>query len=93
MDFSHLLAGGALVGLISSFWGKIKEFAWRALCLVIQRVEFTEGRIESVVLQHLLENYKHSKTYDKIYSNIYEVHRLSNDPNDLDSLCLATSTF
>ena len=46
----NFMAGGAALGLIAGFWGKIKEFLWKLASLFIQQIEIpTEAAHNAVV--------------------------------------------
>ena len=67
MDFSHWLAGGAILGVVTACWAKIKAVSWRLLNLFIQQIEIHDEMAQSALIDHLVRNYKRSQTYDKIY--------------------------
>lgn len=69
MEFGwdKLLAGGVFVGLIASFWQKIKAFAWRMAQYAIQKSSINED-LAIPVLNYILEKYQRSTIYDKYYS-------------------------
>jgi len=69
MNFSSILAGGAFVGLLASFWGKIRALIWRGANLFIQQIEVQEG-LGIPLLNHLIDHpdFKLSPFYDKVYS-------------------------
>ena len=42
MDLSHLLAGGAILGVVTACWARIKQVCWRGVNLLIQQIEIQE---------------------------------------------------
>jgi hypothetical protein len=75
MEFSNILAGGALVGLLAGFWDKIKAIAWRIINLVIQQVEVPSEPAHNALVAYLVEHFPRSRFYDRMYGAIYEHHR------------------
>jgi hypothetical protein len=67
MDLSHLLAGGAILGVVTACWTRIKMVCWRIVNVFIQQVEFQDEPSQSALIDHLVRNYRRSVTYDKIY--------------------------
>jgi hypothetical protein len=67
MDFSHWIAGGAILGAVTACWARIKALAWRILNLFIQQIEVHDEAAQSALIDHLVRNYKRSHTYDKVY--------------------------
>jgi ATPase family associated with various cellular activities (AAA) len=67
MDLSHWLAGGALLGVVTACWTKIKEFCWRILNLFIQQIEIHDDNAQGALIDYLVAHYRRSVTYDKIY--------------------------
>ncbi len=75
MDYSNVLAGGALIGLLAGFWDKIKTLAWRLVNLVIQQVEVPSEPAHNALVAYLVEKFPRSRFYDRMYGAIYEHHR------------------
>ncbi|HJZ55511.1 MAG TPA: hypothetical protein VKE74_11155 [Gemmataceae bacterium] len=69
------IAGGAILGLIASMWGKIKGVAWRALGLFVQRVEIPTEAGHDAVVAYLVSKYRRSRNYDRMYGASWEYHR------------------
>src|SRR4051812_19788192 len=67
MDFSHWLAGGAVLGVVTACWAKIKTVLWRLFNLFIQQAEIHDETAQSALIDHLARNYRRSRTYDKVY--------------------------
>lgn len=67
MTPGNLLAGGAILGLVTATWKYIKSFAWRIVSLVIQRCEITTEAVHFPVICHLLNRYGKSRIYDKVF--------------------------
>jgi hypothetical protein len=72
LDF---LKGSAIVGLVVGLWDKIKEFAWKIVSLLIQRVEICTEEAHDSVIAYLAENYKRLPLYDKSYGAMHEAMR------------------
>jgi hypothetical protein len=72
MDLWNVLAGGAALGLLASFWGKIKAVAWRALNMFVQQVEVPSEAAHNAVVAHLIAHYTRSRLYDRMYGASYE---------------------
>lgn len=70
-----LLAGGAALGLVASMWGKLKGVAWRAVGLLVQRVEIPTESGHEAVVAYLIANHKRSRNYDKMYGASWEYQR------------------
>ncbi|MFO0968155.1 MAG: hypothetical protein U0793_21575 [Gemmataceae bacterium] len=66
MDWTKLIAGGALVGLIAGFWGHIKAFLWRFANLFEQRVEINSDHAHNALVSFLVAHYRRSGLYDRI---------------------------
>lgn len=75
MDYTNVLAGGALIGLLAGFWDKIKTLAWRVINLVIQQVEVPSEAAHNAVVAYLVEKFPRSRFYDRMYGAIYEHQR------------------
>lgn len=69
------LAAGGLMTLVVTMWGKIKGFAWRAVGLLIQRVEIPTESAHDAVIAHLIQKYKRSRNYDRMYGATWEYQR------------------
>src|SRR5207245_6478668 len=67
MDFSHWLAGGAILGVVTACWTRIKAVSWRLLNLFIQQIEIHDEAAQSALIDYLVRNYKRSHSYDKVY--------------------------
>ncbi len=72
MDFTKLLAGSAVIGLIAGFWGRIKTVAWKFFNLFVQQVELIDDITATAVVGHLIKNYPRSRLYEKTYGAAYE---------------------
>lgn len=72
IDYTKLFAGGAIFSGVVAFWDKIKSFAWRLISLLVQQVEIPNKDVRDAVIAYLIDNYKYSSTYDKVYGAIYE---------------------
>lgn len=69
----NLAAGGALIGVIASFWTYIKSVVWKFVTLFIQRVEIRcNGYLSPVLLGYLIRKYPHSRVYDRTYGAMNE---------------------
>src|SRR5436190_7722989 len=75
MDLWNVLAGGAALGLLASFWGKIKAVLWRAANLLVQQVELPSESAHTAVVAYLIANYPRSRLYDRMYGATYEHQR------------------
>lgn len=71
----ELLKGGALLALVASFWGSIKQILWTILSTFIQKVEITTEDVHNEVIGHLVENFKLFKGYDITFGSQYESFR------------------
>lgn len=69
------LAGGALLGVLATMWGKIKAVAWRAVGLFVQRVEIPTEPGHEAVVAYLVTNYRRSRNYDRMYGASWEYQR------------------
>lgn len=68
MNFMNLAFGGALMGTIVACWNQIKAVAWKLISLLVDRVEiYNDPQMTTVVLNYMVENYRHSIIYDKVY--------------------------
>jgi ATPase family associated with various cellular activities (AAA) len=67
MDLSHWLAGGAVLGLVTACWTKIKTVCWRAISLFVQQVEVQDELTQGAVVDHMVRTRKRSRAYDRIY--------------------------
>lgn len=72
MDFTRLFAGGAIVSFIVASWDKIKEFCWRIVSLLIQQVEIPSQEVHDALVSYLVDNFKRSPTYDRVYGATHE---------------------
>jgi hypothetical protein len=72
MDFSHWLAGGAILGVVTACWAKIKALCWRLVSLFVQQVEVNDEAAQSALIDHLVKRYKRSLSYDKVYGAVNE---------------------
>lgn len=76
MDITQLLIGGAAaggaVGILTGCWQYVKDISWKVCNLFIDRAEIKNYySITENIAGYLIENYKFSKVYDKVY-NCYE---------------------
>jgi hypothetical protein len=74
-EFGKFLAGGAALGVIAGFWGKIKEFLWRVVNLFVQQVEITSDNAHQAVIAYLVATHRKSRFYDRLYGASYEYQR------------------
>jgi hypothetical protein len=72
MDFTKVLAGSAVLGLIAGFWGRIKTLAWKFFNLFVQQVELLDDTTATAVVGYLVRNHPRSRVYDKTYGAAYE---------------------
>jgi ATPase family associated with various cellular activities (AAA) len=72
------LAGGALLGVLTSCWGYIKSVSWRVLSILIQRAECKDTLLIPLIIGYLRENYKQSSVYDRVYHANWEYLRGKN---------------
>jgi hypothetical protein len=75
MDAWNYLAGGAALGVVAGFWGKIKEFLWKVVSLLIQRVEIDSEPAHDALVAYLVANYRRSRLYERMYGASREYHR------------------
>jgi hypothetical protein len=75
MDVWNYMAGGAAIGLIAGFWGKIKGFLWKLVSLLIQRVEIDSEAAHDALIAYLVAHYPRSRLYDRMYGAMREHHR------------------
>lgn len=75
MDMWNVMAGGAALGLLASWWGKIQAIAWRITSFAVQRVELQSEAAHTAVIAHLIQHYRRSRVYDHMYGANYEHHR------------------
>lgn len=69
------LAGGAVLGIVASLWGKIKGVAWRAVGLFVQRVEIPTEAGHDALVAYLVARYQRSRNYDRMYGASWEYQR------------------
>jgi hypothetical protein len=72
MDFTKVLAGSAVIGLIAGFWGRIKAILWRIFSLFVQQVELLDEHTSVAVVGHLIRYYRRARTYERTYGAAYE---------------------
>jgi hypothetical protein len=75
MDIWNVVAGGAAFGLIAGFWGKIKEFLWKVVSLLIQRIEIDSEAAHKAMVAYLVTNYRRSRLYEPVFGAAHEYHR------------------
>lgn len=75
MQILNLMAGGAVIGVITACWSYIKGAAWKLVSLLVQRVEIHRDEMANEVLSYLVANYQRSRVYDRTYSAAYERYR------------------
>lgn len=75
MDIWNYLAGGAALGLIAGFWGRIKEVVWKVVSLFIQRIEIESEAGHDALIAHLVAHFPRSKLYERVYGAWHEYHR------------------
>jgi hypothetical protein len=66
---------GVLLGLVTSFWAKIKFLIWRGISHFIVQIEIRDEITSNAVLAYLLKNYYRTKVYDRTYGASYEYTR------------------
>ena len=72
MDMTGFMAGGAVLAVLTSCWSYVKTIAWKVVSLFVQRVEINHEDVHFPVIWHMLDNYKMSPIYDKVYGGSYE---------------------
>ncbi|MFD2784280.1 AAA family ATPase [Hymenobacter rubripertinctus] len=75
MDFTKYFAGGAILSAVVGFWDKIKAVLWRIVSLFIQQVEIPTAGMQAALTTYLINNYKFSRVYDKVYGAVNESRR------------------
>jgi hypothetical protein len=75
MDVWNYMAGGAALGLIAGFWGKIKEVLWKIAALLVQRIEIDSESAHKAVVAYLVANFRRSRLYEPVYGAAHEYHR------------------
>lgn len=73
-NFSNLIAGGAVVGVLAACWDKVRSLLWRLVNLVIQQVELSCASSHGAVIAHLVERYPRSRFYDRVFAASHERH-------------------
>ncbi len=71
----NFLAGGAVLGVVASMWGKLKGAAWRVIGLLIQRVEIPTEPAHEAVVAYLVAHFRRSRNYDRMYGANWEYQR------------------
>jgi hypothetical protein len=74
MDMWNFVAGGAAIGLIAGFWGKIKGVLWRVANLFVQRIEIPTAEAHNALVAYLIKHYRRSRAYERLYG-AWHVHR------------------
>src|SRR5262245_20503809 len=74
-DVWNLMAGGAALGLLASFWNYIKAFLWKVANLLVQQVEIPSEEAHDAVVAYLVRHMKRSRLYDRMYGAQYEHSR------------------
>ncbi len=70
-----LAAIGAALGVVASMWSKAKDVLWRVIGLVIQRVEIPTQNAHDAITAFLINKFKRSRNYDRMYGAQWEFHR------------------
>ncbi|MEZ6140718.1 MAG: AAA family ATPase [Zavarzinella sp.] len=73
-DMWKLLAGGAALGVVASFWTKIKGVIWRICSLFVQQAEIPTEFAHNALVAYLVTNKKRSRTYDRMFG-AWHAHR------------------
>ena len=68
-------AGASVIGLLAGMWDKIKAFGWRALNLLVQRIEVPTQAGHEAVTAYLIANFQRSRNYDRMYGASWEYQR------------------
>jgi hypothetical protein len=71
----NFVAGGAAIGLIAGFWGKIKAVLWKGANLFVQQVEVSSESAHEAIIAYLVANFTRSRFYDRMYGATYEHQR------------------
>jgi len=69
------LAAGGIMTLVVTMWSKIKGVAWRGIGMLIQRVEIPTESAHDAVIAYLIQKYKRSRNYDRMYGATWEYQR------------------
>jgi len=72
MDFSHFLAGGAIMGLLATWWARLQAICWRIANLFIQQVTIQDEHTQLALVDYLVQRYRRSNSYDKVYGSCNE---------------------
>src|SRR5215208_4137248 len=72
MDLSHYLAGGAVVGLLATWWARLQALCWRIANLFVRQVAIQDEHTQLALIDYLVLNYPRSSTYDKMYGSCNE---------------------
>lgn len=75
MNPMNYLAGGAVLGFLAGFWDKFKNVVWKFFSLFIERVEVPSEAAHDVLIEHLIANYRRSRTYQRMFGAVYEHQR------------------
>lgn len=71
----NFLAGGAVLGVIASLWTYLKGFAWRAVGLLVRRVEVPTDAAHEALTAHLIARYRRSGNYDRVLGASWDYQR------------------
>jgi hypothetical protein len=72
MDFTKFLAGGAIVGLIAGFWGRIQAVLWRIFSTFVQQIELLDDHTTTAVVGYLIQHYRRGRLYERAYGAAYD---------------------
>jgi len=71
----NFLAGGAVLGVIASLWTYLKGFVWRAIGLLVRRVEIPTESAHEALTAFLIAHYKRSGNYDHVFGASWDYQR------------------
>lgn len=73
------LWGAGIFGVLASCWSYVRAVVWKVCQLFVQRVEIRENFCGEAVIAYLINNYKRSRLYDRVYSSMHEHIRIGDD--------------
>lgn len=93
MDFSTLLVGGALTGVVVGSWNKIKEWLTFLISMAFETVDINTPWVAQHALDYLLLHGKRSTLYRRTFSHLMAFHQQTGNAESIFTEVVGKSTM
>jgi hypothetical protein len=72
MNWQNMFVGSAFIGIFLACWNYIKGISWRVIGMLVDRVEIHDENCAKQIVGYLVNNFKMSKVYERVYDCNFE---------------------